>query len=522
MQITVNCKQMTEDLFVVLVIWHFYNELHAPIFSRVAIFMIVFSTEFPVVASENRAAFVAEILAWLRGMQHQTVLSQNADAELDGSNVLLRSPGGEELRMRELKTDDIWSAIGIRHDFPDNKGRAWRTDCVLQRDAADDGQDLVRLRTQCIAKEAGAFLEPPRKPYLIKALLKGSWGGVDQGFTVSDRPIWLTDNDQGIATATAITLGKAAKWLPTVYISAKDGGDWLLSRNAIEKLAYDLGGVAHVVVEPGRAFSFQLREKTDARNAYAGTIGLSIPGRGIVRRYYLGWQYPNGDDLAVAVKTAATTLRSHMPAFGYDWTELQEQALRSQRARDRNRLSADESEKLYLDEIENLQDRIRQLEQQVSDNSDASLGTNDAEFSAHNLVQRIGPEIYPGEISDRLRLAADMTLSTSEQTGLDGRSKLVLQRFVAGLPPSPALTELRQDLERATKKPKGVAKQLTAVLSRHGYMEKADNKHVRLEPLEAYDGLDSITLPKTPRKYSALENLRKQIERTLGIIKLGN
>lgn len=482
--------------------------------------MLPFSTEFPVIPSNNRAAFVAEVLAWIRGMKHQTVLSSKSEAELDGANVHIRSNTGEELRMRELRTGDGWTAIGIRHDFPDDRGRVWRTECVLKRGAAEGGQDLVRLRTQCIAKTPGARLDAPKKPYLIKALLKNGWGGKDQQFNVTDQPVWIEKNDAGLASAKSVTLGEAARWLPSVYVSATGVSSWLLSRQQIEKLAYDLGGIAHVLVEPDRAFSFDLRDATEGRNAYGGTVGLSVPGQGIVRRYYLGWQIQNADELAAALRLTASALRSQMPAYGWDWTELQEQALRAQRERERNRLSAGEIESLYLQEIENLQDRINQLEQQLNASRVASVGTDEAEFSTDNLVKRIGPEIYPGEISDRLRFAAKTTLSVAEQIGLDARSKAILQRIVERLPASPALAELSKDLERATKDPKRVASELTSLLARHGYSEKSDNKHIRLEANKGFDGLDAITLPKTPSEHRGLKNLRKQIARTLGITKL--
>ncbi|PJN93419.1 hypothetical protein CNY89_20955, partial [Amaricoccus sp. HAR-UPW-R2A-40] len=174
----------------------------------------------------------------------------------------------------------------------------------------------------------------------------------------------------------------------------------------IEKLSYDLGGIAHVVVEPDRAFSFQLRDETEGRNAYGGTIGLSVPGQGIVRRYYLGWQIQDGRELATAIVAAASSLRSQMPAFGWDWTELQEQALRVQREREKDSLTEAEWNQLHQEQIDNLHDRIRELEQQFSAIPAASLGTDEAEFSTDNLVQRVGPEVYSGEISDRLRLAA--------------------------------------------------------------------------------------------------------------------
>lgn len=467
---------------------------------------------------------MAEVVAWIRGMKHQTVLSSDSDAELDGANVHVRSRSGsgEELRMRELASAEGWGAIGIRHDLPDDLGRVWRTECVLKRGAAEGCQDLVRLRTQCIATEPGARLETPRKPYLIKALLKNGWGGKDQPFHVSDQPIWLESSDVDLATAKAVTLGGAAKWLPTVYVSATGSASWLLKQQEIERLAYDLGGIAHVIVEPNRTFSFDLRDETEARNAYGGTVGLSVPGQGIVRRYYLGWQIQDGRELAAAVRAAATALRSQLPAVGWDWTELQEQALRSHREREKNSLTAGESEQLYLEEIANLQDKIQLLEQQISVGATENVDTDEAEFSTDNLVRLIGPEVYAGEISDRIRLAARATLNIADQIGLDLRSRAVLQRVTDRLPASPAREELLQDLMRATKDPNRIANEVTSLLGRHGYFSKSENKHIRLEAKTDYDGLESITLPKTPSENRGLKNLRKQIERTLGITKLGD
>ena len=212
-----------------------------------------------------------------------------------------------------------------------------------------------------------------------------------------------------------------------------------------------------------------------------------------------------------------------MPALGWDWTDLQEQALRTQRDRDRNRLTSAESEQLYQEEIDNLQDKVRQLEQELKSRPVPEVvGTDEGEFSSENLVRRVGPEVYAGEISDRLRYAARTTLSVADQIGLDARSEVVLQRVLDLLPSSPALTELLQDLTRATKDPARVAGELTSLLARHGYRKKSDNKHIRLEAADGYDGLGSITLAKTPSEARGLKNLRKQIERTLGLTKLGD
>lgn len=484
-------------------------------------FMLPFATEFPVKPVPNRAAFVSQVIAWLRGTSYSTVLESGADADLDGENALLISQTGEKLHLREVSQGSSFKAIGFRHDFPDNEGRLWRTEAVLRRREAEDGQDLIRLRTQCLAKRTEARLESPRKPYLVKAVLKDGWGGKDGSLNVSDQPIWLENADNGLLTACPVILGKASRRLPTIYVSALGEGRWILSKQEIEKLAYDLGGVAHVVVEPNRAFSFQLWEKTAGANAYGGTVGLVLPGRGILRRFYLGLQLEDSRDLIVAVRTATLNLRSQMPAFGWDWTELQEQALRTQRERDRNRLSTKEIEQLYQEEIYTLQDRINQLDEELASRPvSEAVGYDEGDFSTQNLVRHLGPEVYLGEISDRLRLAAKITLSVSDQTGLDRRSMIILEKFVKKLPVSPALNELLRDLSRATKNPRRVSADLTSLLLRHGYNKKSDKKHIRLEAEDGYEGLDTITISKTPSDSRGLKNLRTQIERTLGISKL--
>ena len=92
--------------------------------------MTVFATEFPVKSNVNRAAFVSEVIAWLRGMRDSSVLSSGSESDLDEENAVLRSSSGEELRVRELRQNDVWNAIGFRHDFPDGEGRLWRTEGV--------------------------------------------------------------------------------------------------------------------------------------------------------------------------------------------------------------------------------------------------------------------------------------------------------------------------------------------------------------------------------------------------------
>lgn len=480
--------------------------------------MMPFSTEFPVSPVATKAAFIAQVVGWLRGTQYSEVLSSGEGLDLSGDSAHLKSKSGEELRLRELVVGQGESAIGFRHDYPDTDGRIWRTEAVLSG-IGSANLPIVRVKTQCLAGRAGALIETPRKLFLVKAMLQDGWGANDGWLTVQDQPHAITDDDDGLFLAKAIVSGEASAFLPIVYVSTTKGSAWALSGVDVDKLAYDLGGVAHVVVEPSRSFSFKLMETTGGRNAYGGAVAVSIPVSGLVRRAFLGLQLPDARSLAVAVRQAVADLRSQMPASGIDWSELQEQALRNQRAKDRENLTFNQLEDSYLEEINELKEQVLALKLEKSASSEIP-GQSKVTSIMGSLSSVTGPEIYEGELSDRLCYAAQLAVEAADRVGLDIRSRHVLGQIAQLVPRSPALSDLKDSLRRATKDPKKVRHESEAVHLRHGYEAKSENKHVRLEAKPGLGGLESITLPKTPSDGRGLENLRKQMEHALGISQL--
>lgn len=480
--------------------------------------MIPFATEFPVVIPENKAVFPAAVVAWLRGTNYSRLLDSSTGHDLEREYAVLKSGTGEELHFRELAESTAVPNTGFRYDNPDDGGRLWRTEAVLRVGGAEDGQGILRVRTQCLARTSDAQLHSPKKPHLVRSLLESGWGGVDGSLRVSGEPIYLGDTDESLSIALRVVRGEASQWLPVVYLSTHSASHCALSDEEIQKLARDLGGVAHVVVEPNRSFSFRLRDDSDGANVYGGAIGLSLPRRGFIRRVALGWKCQTTIELANTIRAATIAQRSQMPARGWDWTELQEQALRARRDRDRNKLTAEEVETLYKEEIATLNDRINELQREL----DAGRETepDGGEVSLDELVRRFGPEIYVGEISDRIRYAVRVALSVADQKGIDARSRAVFGQILDGLSVSPGLGELKGDIDRVVKDPRRIATELTRLLCRHGFQEKSDNKHIRLQARDGFLGLQNVTIPKTPGEYQGLKNQKSQIESNLGLTHL--
>ncbi|RMF21763.1 MAG: hypothetical protein D6760_08785, partial [Deltaproteobacteria bacterium] len=454
------------------------------------------------------------VVTWISGIKASTVLHARAAEALDTDNARLTADNGEVLHFRELPGTDGLQAIGFRHELPDAEGRVWRTEAVL-RFAGPEQPSTLRLRGTSLAAVPGAKLEVPRKPYLVKDLLRAGFVADDGDLAVREEPHRLSGDD--VELAARLITGSGTTWLPVLYVSAPDERP-ALDDQALKKLAFALGGIAHVVVEPDRRFSFRLRDACGGKNPYAGAVGLALPDTGIVRRYMLGPSFPTAGELVAHLIEETTRFRTFMPSRGWDWSELQEQALRAQRERERKRLSAEELVALYQEEVENLEERVRELEQKLQESAPSAAQDQDEDWRA-TLAQELGPELWAGEVVDRLRYAARQTLDRAQEWGLnpDGRTCAVLHRFLDATSAAKAGEELKGAIRQACKDPKRMARDLIPLLERHGYEHSAQNRHHRLHARPEYPGLEPITLPTTPSDYRGLRNMASLIGNKLEI-----
>lgn len=483
--------------------------------------MSLFATEFPIKDSITAGEFVSQVVSWLRGNKFSTVLDKANNHELDTSFAHLRGENGEELLLRSLENIDNSVALGFRHDIKDDEGRLWRTQAVLKQNFPSPTGNFIRFKTQCTAIGPTARIDTPRKPYLIRTLINDNWPTNDGVLQISDKPIWLTDDANGLDLAANTTLGLSTHHLPVIYISAKGTSKWEFSAEEIDKLAYDLGGVAHVVTEPSRNFAVKLKNIVDGKNAYGGSIGVIAPKHGLLRKIFSSSENSENVNTLSVVRKIATIVRSQTPAMGWDWINLQEESLYIQRIKERNRLTNAEIEDLYEHEIIAKNERIQELEKQLSERPyDVSLGNIEENLLSQNLVERTGLEIYEGEFSDRVRAAIRSCLTHAEADGLDKRSILVLESIIKNTSFSDDLVDLKSEIKRAATDMKRSSSEMRDILLRHGYVEKADKKHIRLEAKSAFMGLDPVTLSKTPSDHRGPQNTKSQIEKTLGITKL--
>lgn len=352
-------------------------------------------------------------------------------------------------------------------------------------------------------------------------MLADGWAGEDTLLAVGEVPYALGDDQDGIDLAAAIASGTASEHLPVVYISCANDDSHALSEEAIDALAFQLGGIAHVVVEPSRSFSFRLKEVCDGTNVYAGSVGIYLPRKGLVRRLFLGGYLPTRKDLFSEISKEVTRLRSLMAQSGScDWVQLQEKHLRALRERQRNEVSSEEYSILMEAEIEAKDELIIRLQEELSAAREAQPVAASEGILDDAFVSGIGPELFEGEFSDRVRLALVESVRNERNNGLDKRSLAVYQAMLQLSEFSGRASALENEIGAACKDAKRISRELPSVLQKLGYERKSEKKHIRMEAREEIIGLESVTIPKTPGERRGLKNQKSQISNTLGLKRL--
>lgn len=252
--------------------------------------MLLFATEFPIDHGQDPIVFLKIVREWILAMEG-TALTE-ADLEpFTERDELTVSAGDELLRLlRVSQPDDHAAAIGYaRQDGP----LKWATSLVFSRDENDT---WVSVRVSVDASERGIAVPQAKKPVIVHTLLDELGGAMDGALAVRTTPVRLSDLDMELAVR--CVTGEAGCRLPVVYASVDQTGGHVLH---VDALALALAGMAHVLVEPDRMFSMQLKHLSGSRNVYGGTIGVHWPDGNGRRPFFVGGSFRTAADLGPAI-----------------------------------------------------------------------------------------------------------------------------------------------------------------------------------------------------------------------------
>jgi hypothetical protein len=434
--------------------------------------MLSFMTEIPLEHGHDADEFLRTIQRWILGSPH-TCLSTIDFSAHEGPDFPRIQRANEALDISKAIADKDQIA-GIRYQRRDD-GLDWTTTAVFSRSSQDS---WVGIRISCESAHPAVRLPPAKKPVLIRTLLKDLGGGLDGPLRVDGKPKYLYETD--IDLAARLILGKAGCRLPVVYVSSGFHGDHVLD---VVRLAADLGGMAHVVVEPNRPFSLRLRFEVDSENVYGGTIGVYWPDGGGRRSFFLGREFESPADLAHAVfDEVRTALTNRRGLNRCTWASLQEtisrqtiQGLKAEGSQEVEKYIANFDNELAakdekLDEaeleIKRLRSELRIYEARVSSQTGGFLKSGNEQ------------DLYPNEALGILRRALE---DAATRVPADSRRLHVIGSILEANPLGEDLSDtMRDQLKDLLKGARGLNAKIRRGLQEMGFSITEEGKHHKL------------------------------------------
>lgn len=275
--------------------------------------MLVWATEFPVANGKTSNDLLPLLIEWLVKSPHSEWTEAHFEAEVVLGEVTKYEAGGQTVLLAKVDTDhQRWT--GLHQSWIENGEREWTTEIV---GFEKDDSLWVSVRLDCNLLLPGLRLPSPKKPFIVKLLLQTLGGGYDAILPVSDAPIILQEDEVDLAAG--LMIGTTRNQLPVVYVSAERAGHYAVDP---EKLAKWLAGMAHVVVEPSRHFSFALARHVSRSNAYGGAVSVYWPNGIGHQARFIPARFDSAEtmerEIAATVRTALTHIRPRSEAtWGY-------------------------------------------------------------------------------------------------------------------------------------------------------------------------------------------------------------
>ena len=467
--------------------------------------MLSFATEIPVAPERTTSDFLRAMMTWISGSPH-TGLSAEMLRELPQKEEVHVENGNEKVQSLVASSPDV-DLAGIRYSRHDDD-LEWLTTVVFSRTSSDA---WVGIRVECESQHAAARLPSAKKPVVVRTVLESLGGAADGPLSIRDEAHHLNNTD--IELAAQLIRGDAGCRLPIVYVSARFQGGYILD---VDRLAADLSGMAHVVVEPNRPFSVRLQLEVDSENVYGGTIGIYWPEGGGRRVFFLGGDYSTPSHLAGAIKDEVrAALLNRRPIARCTWAYVREtasrQAIQSLKASGSKEI--DDYVKTFDQEIEAKNQRLEDAEREIQRLRN-ELRVHEARAgTAIGGLLRLGRErdIYPNEV---LGILLDAIEDAATRVQHDSRRQHVLTSILEAnrLEENP-LESRGEQLKRLLRGTSTIDGKMRRGLEDMGFSISEDGKHFKL----VFQGDDryTYTLPKSGSDWRGGLNAASDIARLL-------
>jgi hypothetical protein len=467
--------------------------------------MVNYSTEFPIDPKNTVEDVVRLACEWIAGSPH-TKIPESALEHLPADQEVTYTAGDEQVTTAIAKLADFQIG-GLRYIRTEDRGLVWTTSIVTLKSVE---VHLLSLQVSCEALNTAVRLPAPKKPYFIRQALSELGGGMDGSVPVADRPFRLAEDEAHVAAA--LILGTANNRLPIVYVSASYKGEHLADP---DKLAKFLSGTAHVVVEPNRNFSFQVKTLTSARNVYGGTIGVYWPESTARKVYFLDGELPDSRALQVEIANdIRVALSNRRLRTNCNWAYLKEtlSRIRYDLLKAQGSTEVNQYTEAFDAELEAKEGRLREAEQEIARlNAELARYASTAQHATGGLLKP-GKEqdLYENEITD---IVVDALRDALRNSRPDSRRQHVLSDLIGANASTGMREKLEEEIKSLFKTYREMDARTRSALARLGFDVSEDGKHFKA--VFQGDGRYTFVLPKTSSDHRGGRNLASDITNTL-------
>lgn len=466
--------------------------------------MANFSTEFPIDSKNTIETVLRLACKWISGSPHSKIQEPDLQ-QLPINSEVTFGIEDEQVNISHVHSGD--SEIGGLRYIRMDKGLQWTTSIVTLK---TEDRHLLSIQVICEAMNTAARLPPPKKPYFIRQALDELGGGYDGEIPVTDKPFRLSANEESIAAA--LILGTAKNTLPIIYVSAGFHEGHLVDPDELAKF---VSGMAHVVVEPSRAFSYKMKGLTASKNVFGGTVGVYWPKTHARNSYFIDENTPNARSLQLELaKDIRIALSNRRQVTQCTWTNLKEAVARNRFEQLKLKGSTELQDyiKAFDTDIAAQQDRITEAEEEIgrltAEIRRLSIVT---QSSADGLLRR-GDEqdLFEHEITDII-IEALAEASRSVREG--SRREHVLQDLIAANTHSGARQGLEQEIKAVLKTYQEMNAKTKSALVRLGFDITEDGKHYKA--VFQGDGRYTFPISKSGSDHRTGKNLTSDINNKL-------
>lgn len=251
--------------------------------------MLVFQTQFAVDNNSSIDQLLNIWITWLDGSPNSNFSKTHFDQILDEFSFQLDK---ELVHIIKCK-NDAYEGIGFRYEKEGDQDDNWITEIV---GAKFDNEYKIGIQVHWNSTQPSRQTPRTKKPYIIKQIFDGLGGGKDGNLKVLDKAYYLKESD--LEFVGKIIGNEASNTMPVVYISVKENNSSYVNSNIV---AHHLVGMAHVLVEPNRDFSYSLMEVTSRKNVYLGAVGIYWPDGVSNTRLLPDGKYQSAKDLEIDI-----------------------------------------------------------------------------------------------------------------------------------------------------------------------------------------------------------------------------